>query len=71
MSVKISIIMGIYNCASTLKEAMDSLLSQTYQDFEVIICDGGLSDNTVEVAQKYLISFQKAFLNKSKILNLY
>lgn len=42
--------MGIYNCASTLQEALDSLYTQTYQDFKVILCDDGSSDNTLEIA---------------------
>lgn len=48
----ISVIMGIYNCASTLQSALDSLYSQTYQDFEIILCDDGSNDNTYEVALK-------------------
>lgn len=42
--------MGIYNCAPTLQEALDSLYAQTYQDFEIILCDDGSKDNTYEVA---------------------
>ena len=42
--------MGIYNCASTLQEALDSLYAQTYQDFEIILCDDGSKDKTYEVA---------------------
>ncbi len=51
---KVSVIMGIYNCADTLQEALDSLLSQTYQDFEVIMCDDGSGDHTVQIAQQYV-----------------
>ena len=47
---KVSVIMGIYNCASTLQEALDSLYSQTFQDFEIILCDDGSSDSTYDVA---------------------
>ena len=38
-SKKISILMGIYNCASTLNEAIDSIIGQTYPNWEFIICD--------------------------------
>lgn len=64
MSVKpkISVIMGIYNCANTLEEALDSLLSQTYQDFEVIMCDDASQDNTVEVATRYVSKFPNKFI---------
>ena len=52
--VRISVLMGIYNCGSTLAEALDSLLAQTYQGFKVIMCDDGSRDNTVEVARQYV-----------------
>lgn len=42
--------MGIYNCASTLQEALDSLYAQTFQDFEIILCDDGSKDDTYAVA---------------------
>lgn len=50
---RISVIMGIYNCASTLVEALDSLNAQTFQDFKVILCEDGSSDNTYDVARLY------------------
>jgi len=49
----ISVIMGIYNCADTLDECVQSLLSQTYDKWKLIMCDDGSSDNTYEVAKKY------------------
>ena len=52
MKPRISVIMGIYNCASTLQEALDSLYTQTFQDFEIILCDDGSSDNTYQVAEE-------------------
>lgn len=51
--VEISVIMGIYNCAETLPEAIESILKQTVTDWELIMCDDGSSDNTYEVAKKY------------------
>lgn len=44
--------MGIYNCAPYLQEALDSLYAQTYQDFEIILCEDGSSDNTYEIAEE-------------------
>lgn len=52
MSAKISVIMGIYNCADTLEQAINSIQKQTYDNWEIIICDDGSSDNTYEVAEK-------------------
>ena len=45
--------MGIYNCASTLPEALDSLYAQTYQDFKIILCEDGSKDDTYAVAKQY------------------
>ena len=46
----------------TQAEALDSLLAQTYQDFKVIMCDDGSSDNTIEVAQGYVDKYPGKFL---------
>ncbi|MBQ8238027.1 MAG: glycosyltransferase [Oscillospiraceae bacterium] len=51
MSGKISILMGIYNCADTLEQAVLSIQNQTYSNWELILCEDGSSDNTYEVAQ--------------------
>ena len=53
MQPKISILMGIYNCAKTLPEAVDSILAQTYPHWELILCDDGSSDDTYAVAEGY------------------
>lgn len=44
--------MGIYNCASYLQEALDSLYAQTFQDFKIILCDDGSKDNTYQIAEE-------------------
>lgn len=50
---KVSVIMGIYNCADTLGEAIDSIIDQTYPDWELIMCDDGSTDNTYQIAHMY------------------
>ena len=50
---RVSVLMGIYNCASTLPEALDSLYAQTYQDFKIILCEDGSTDDTYQVARSY------------------
>lgn len=50
----ISVIMGIYNCEKTVSDAIDSILNQTYQNFEFIICDDGSTDATFEIVEKYV-----------------
>lgn len=47
---KISVIMGIYNCESTLPEAVESIINQTYTNWELIMCDDGSRDHTYEIA---------------------
>ncbi len=59
---KVSIIMGIYNCADTLDEAIESILSQTYTNWQMIMCDDGSSDNTYEVAKKYVEKYPNKFI---------
>jgi glycosyltransferase involved in cell wall biosynthesis len=49
----VSIIIPCYNYGRFLAEALDSLLNQTYQNWECIIVNDGSTDNTEEVARKY------------------
>lgn len=50
---RVSIALGAYNCASTLGEALDSILAQSYRDWELVICDDGSTDGTLEIAESY------------------
>lgn len=49
----VSVIMGVYNGADTLKEALDSLLKQTYEDWELIVCNDCSKDNSLEILNQY------------------
>ena len=50
---KVSIVLPSYNYAKYLDERIQSLLNQTYQDFELIIVDDASTDNSVEVIKQY------------------
>lgn len=50
---KISIIMGIYNCDRYLKESIESIINQSYNDWELIMCDDNSTDNTYKIALEY------------------
>jgi glycosyltransferase EpsE len=49
----VSVIMGIYNCADTLPQCVDSILAQTYSDWELIMCDDCSKDDTYDIASQY------------------
>lgn len=49
---RITVLMGIYNCAPTLQEALDSLYAQTYKDFKIVMCDDGSKDDTLKIAEE-------------------
>ena len=47
--MKISIITATYDSGRTLRDTLESILAQTYTDYEVLIIDGGSRDNTKEI----------------------
>ena len=49
----VSILMSVYNGAKTLSAAVDSVLSQSYRDFEFIICDDASTDESWTILQHY------------------
>lgn len=55
----ISIVTVCYNAESSIRNVMDSVLRQTYTDFEYIIQDGASTDSTYEIIQSYIPKFQE------------
>ena len=51
--MKISIITVCYNAENTIKDTIESVLKQSYKDFEYIIVDGKSSDDTLKIVSKY------------------
>lgn len=49
----VSVMMCAYNAERYLREAIDSVLQQTVQDFELVIVDDGSTDNTRKIIQEY------------------
>lgn len=49
----VSVIMPVFNCESTLSEAIDSIINQTYNNWELIICDDCSTDNSYAIMKKY------------------
>lgn len=55
--MKISIITATFNSGATLRDTLQSVLSQNYKNFEQLIIDGGSSDNTFEIVQEFIPQF--------------
>ena len=51
---KFSIIVPLYNKAPYIRKALESVMSQTYHDFECIVINDGSSDNSLEVVQNFV-----------------
>lgn len=54
MGYKVSVVIPTYNRAAVLANSIDSVLAQSYQDFELIIVDDGSIDDTASVVKRYL-----------------
>ena len=63
--MKLSIITATYNSERTLRDTMESILSQTFQDFEYIIVDGASKDATLDIIREY----EPRFLGKMRYLS--
>lgn len=53
---KVSVVIPTYNRAQDLRRCLDSLKAQDFDDFEVIVCDDGSTDDTSDVVDEYVSS---------------
>lgn len=51
--MKVSIIIPVYNAEITIRETLDSVLSQTYTNFEILICLDACTDNTESIVKSF------------------
>lgn len=54
MSPKFSVIIPLYNKAPYVRKALESVMLQTYSDFELIIVDDGSTDNSLEIVREFV-----------------
>ena len=52
---KISVIIPVYNAESTLRRCVDSVLAQTFTDFECLLINDGSKDKSGEICDEYAI----------------
>ena len=75
MSCSVSVILPVYNQEKYIAEAIDSVLSQTYTDFEFLILDDGSTDNSAVIIREYaekdsrIQAFYEANAGKSAATN--
>lgn len=59
---RVSVIMATYNCEKTVRESIESIMNQSFTDWEFIICDDGSSDGTYSVLCEYKEKYPDKFI---------
>ena len=59
--IDVSIIIPVYNCEEYINRCIDSLINQTYKNFEILIINDGSTDGTLERLSQY--EFLKIYKN--------
>ena len=63
----ISVIIPIYNCERLLPRCLDSILTQSYNDFEVLLVNDGSTDGTANVCKEYVEKTEGKFRYIEKV----
>lgn len=66
MNNKVSIIIPVYNVSRYLEKCLSSVISQTYQDIEVIVVDDGSTDDSYKVVEKYIAIDERIVLHRKE-----
>ena len=64
--MKFSIITASFNSESTIRDTLDSIMEQTFKDFEILVIDGDSTDSTCEIVESYNDKRIKLFSEKDK-----
>lgn len=65
MKYKVSVILPVYNGEKTLAKTLDSLVKQTYQDFELVVCIDGSKDTSSQI----ILDFKDKFKQTTILIN--
>lgn len=60
MKFDVSIIIATYNSERTIKRALESVMNQTYQNWECLVIDGNSKDKTIEIVNNF-VKFDSRF----------
>ena len=64
--MRLSIVTATFNSAKTVRDTFESVLSQSFQDYEYLIVDGGSKDSTLDILREYEPRFQGRMSWKSE-----
>lgn len=62
----VSVLLSTYNSEESIGESIDSLLSQTYKNLEILISDDGSTDSTKEICKKFQLKDERILLFSNK-----
>lgn len=65
--MKLSVILPVYNGEKTIAKTLNSLISQTFKDFELIVCIDGSNDCSIEIVKSYADKFLKLIILNNDI----
>src|SRR5206468_10701299 len=66
--VKISVALPVYNGASYLRDAVDSILIQDYEDFELVVSDNCSTDETPQILADYAHRHKRVRVSRTESL---
>jgi len=66
LMVDVSIIMPCFNSSKYLDESVRSVLNQSYKSWELIICDDGSTDSSMQIAEKWARRYEKIYSLRNK-----
>ena len=62
----VSVLLSTYNSEESIGESVDSLLSQTYKNLEILISDDGSTDSTKEICKKFQLKDERVLFSSNK-----